>query len=206
MQIDPGLKQRYSGVLSLILGIIIILIPVNVVYIIIGVTLLMMSLPNLLASANQLNTKNSFIITVFVKSLLLLILGVSIIFNPGIINVILMISGVIILVGTLLERLSYKKELKYSTSDIIVSIFGLVLIVFGGLSFIETIINIVKIVIGALTAISGLVLIISAHPKKENFEDILNDYERRYQEKMNEENNKNEEVIDVTFEENKEEN
>ena len=206
MQIDPGLKQRYSGILSLILGIIIILIPVNVVYIIIGVTLLMMSLPNLLASANQLNTKNSFIITVFVKSLLLLILGVSIIFNPGIINVILMISGVIILVGTLLERLTYKKELKYSTSDIIVSIFGLVLIVFGGLSFIETIINIVKIVIGALTAISGLVLIISAHPKKENFEDILNDYERRYQEKMNEENNKNEEVIDVTFEENKEEN
>ena len=206
MQIDPGLKQRYSGVLSLILGIIIILIPVNVVYIIIGVTLLMMSLPNLLASANQLNTKNSFIITVFVKSLLLLILGISIIFNPGIINVILMISGVIILVGTLLERLTYKKELKYSTSDIIVSIFGLVLIVFGGLSFIETIINIVKIVIGALTAISGLVLIISAHPKKENFEDILNDYERRYQEKMNEENNKNEEVIDVTFEENKEEN
>ena len=206
MQIDPGLKQRYSGVLSLILGIIIILIPVNVVYIIIGVTLLMMSLPNLLASANQLNTKNSFIITVFVKSLLLLILGISIIFNPGIINVILMISGVIILVGTLLERLTYKNELKYSTSDIIVSIFGLVLIVFGGLSFIETIINIVKIVIGALTAISGLVLIISAHPKKENFEDILNDYERRYQEKMNEENNKNEEVIDVTFEENKEEN
>ena len=63
-----------------------------------------------------------------------------------------------------------------------------------------------KIVIGALTAISGLVLIISAPPKKENFEDILNDYERRYQEKMNEENNKNEEVIDVTFEENKEEN
>ena len=117
-----------------------------------------------------------------------------------------MISGVIILVGTLLERLTYKNELKYSTSDIIVSIFGLVLIVFGGLSFIETIINIVKIVIGALTAISGLVLIISAHPKKENFEDILNDYERRYQEKMNEENNKNEEVIDVTFEENKEEN
>lgn len=206
MQIDPGLKQRYSGVLSLILGIIIILIPVNVVYIIIGVTLLMMSLPNLLASANQLNTKNSFIITVFIKSLLLLILGVSIIFNPGIINVILMISGVIILVGTLLERLTYKKELKYSTSDVIVSIFGLVLIVFGGLSFIETIINIVKIVIGALIAISGLVLIISAHPKKENFEDILNDYERRYQEKMNEENNKNEEVIDVTFEENKEEN
>lgn len=206
MQIDPGLKQRYSGILSLILGIIIILIPVNVVYIIIGVTLLMMSLPNLLASANQLNTKNSFIITVFVKSLLLLILGVSIIFNPGIINVILMISGVIILVGTLLERLTYKKELKYSTSDIIVSIFGLVLIVFGGLSFIETIINIVKIVIGALTAISGLVLIISAHPKKENFEDILNDYERRYQEKMKEENSGNEEVIDVTFEENKEEN
>jgi len=206
MQIDPGLKQRYSGILSLVLGIIIILIPVNVVYIIIGVTLLMMSLPNLLASANQLNTKNSFIITVFVKSLLLLILGISIIFNPGIINVILMISGVIILVGTLLERLTYKKELKYSTSDVIVSIFGLVLIVFGGLSFIETIINIVKIVIGVLTAISGLVLIISAHPKKENFDDILNDYERRYQEKMNEENNKNEEVIDVTFEENKEEN
>ena len=37
MQIDPGLKQRYSGVLSLILGIIIILIPISVVYIIVGV-------------------------------------------------------------------------------------------------------------------------------------------------------------------------
>ncbi len=206
MQIDPGLKQRYSGILSLILGIIIICIPVSVVYIMIGVTLLMMSLPNLLASANQLNTKNSFILTVFVKSLLLLILGISIIFNPGIINIILMIAGIIILVGTLLERLTYKKELKYSTTDVVVSVFGLVLIIFGGLSFIETIINIVKIVIGALTAISGLILIISAHPKKENFEDILNDYERRYQEKMREENEQNNDVIDVTFEENKEEN
>ena len=117
-----------------------------------------------------------------------------------------MIAGIIILVGTLLERLTYKKELKYSTTDVVVSVFGLVLIIFGGLSFIETIINIVKIVIGALTAISGLILIISAHPKKENFEDILNDYERRYQEKMREENEQNNDVIDVTFEENKEEN
>ena len=205
MIIDPGLKQRYHGILSLIIGLIIICIPLKVVYILIGLTLLLMSLPNLLASANQLNSKNSFIITIFVKSLLLLLLGVAIILKPSIINYICIIAGTVILFGTLLERITYQEKLKYGSKDIVFSIFGLVLIFFGGLSFIETVINIFKIIVGALTVISGIILIVSAHPKHENVEDILNDYERRYQEKMKAENSQNEEVIDVTFEENEEE-
>lgn len=205
MQIDPGLKQRYSGILSLILGIIIICIPVSVVYLLIGVTLIIMSLPNLIFSANKLNTKNSFIITVFVKSLLLSILGIVVIFNPGVINYIFIVAGLIIILGTLTEKITYQEKSKYSTTEVVISIFGLVLICFGGLSFVETIINIVKIVIGALTALSGLILIISARPKKDNFEDILNDYERRYQEKMKAENEQNSDIIDVTYEENEEE-
>ena len=205
MNIDPGLKQRYSGILSLILGIIIICIPVSVVYLLIGVTLIIMSLPKLIVSANKLNTKNSFIITVFVKSLLLSILGIVVIFNPGVINYIFIVAGLIIILGTLTEKITYQEKSKYSTTEVVISIFGLVLICFGGLSFVETIINIVKIVIGALTAISGLILIISARPKKDNFEDILNDYERRYQEKMKAENEQNSDIIDVTYEENEEE-
>ena len=205
MNIDPGLKQRYSGILSLILGIIIICIPVSVVYLLIGVTLIIMSLPNLIVSANKLNTKNSFIITVFVKSLLLSILGIVVIFNPGVINYIFIVAGLIIILGTLTEKITYQEKSKYSTTEVVISIFGLVLICFGGLSFVETIINIVKIVIGALTALSGLILIISARPKKDNFEDILNDYERRYQEKMKAENEQNSDIIDVTYEENEEE-
>ena len=80
MNLDPELKKRYSGIGLLIVGIILIAIPLRWIYLMIGIGMLMISLPNMLAAGTKLETKHPEVILIFTRSLVQLILSILIIF------------------------------------------------------------------------------------------------------------------------------
>ena len=204
MNLDPELKKRYSGIGLLIVGIILIAIPLRWIYLMIGIGMLMISLPNMLAAGTKIETKHPEVILIFTRSLVQLILSILIIFNPGFINVICVVTGVVLIIGSLLNIFFERKyhNIKISFRDYAGLIIALIILILGGFSGFEKIIDIVKLVIGAVIGLSGLVLIISAKPEQPDIQKTLDEYEKRYQSTHQEENS---EIIDVEYEENSEE-
>ena len=203
MNIDPELKKRYSGIGLLIVGLILVFVPLRWIYLIIGIGMLMISLPNMLAASTQLQSKHPEVIAIFVRSLINLILSILIILNPGFINVICVVTGIVLIVSNLLNIFFERKyhNIKISFKDLAGLGLALIILLLAGFSGFEKILDIIKIAIGALIGLSGLVLSLSAKPVQPNIQATLDEYERRYQQEHPEENS---DIIDVEYEENTE--
>ena len=97
MNIDPELKKRYSGIGLLIVGLLLAFIPLKWIYLIIGIGMLMISLPNMMAAGSQLKSKHPEVITIFVRSLMNLILSLLILLYPNIISYVLFFTAFVLI-------------------------------------------------------------------------------------------------------------
>lgn len=205
MNFEPGQIKKAQGVLAIIMGILLAVIPLSFIFRAFGVILLLVALPNFLATASALNQKNTFVIVVFIKSLILLVLALMLIIWPEQTGTICIISGVVLLIGTCAEYFSSVDKDKYLKKEYWLVMLGLILIIMGGFSLLTTIINIIKYVLAALIVVFGVAMVCSVKKPVDNFEETLNEYERRYQETYGAQNDTDQEIIEATYEENDEE-
>ena len=206
MNIDPELKKRYGGIGLLIVGLLLAFIPLKWIYLIIGIGMLMVSLPNMMAAGSQLKSKHPEIITIFIRSLMNVILSLLILLYPSIISLILFFTAFVLLSGTVLNMVMEKKYHNTSITfkDYISIGLGLIILIFAIFNGIDNMINTVKMALGILICLFGVVMIVSSKPAQPDIQATLDEYERRYREAHPEEYEQKSDVIDVEYEENNE--
>ena len=206
MNIDPELKKRYSGVGLLIVGLLLAFIPLKWIYLIIGIGMLMVSLPNMMAAGAQLKSKHPEIITIFIRSLMNVILSLLILLYPNIISLILFFTAFVLITGSILNMIMEKRyhNISVSFKDYISIGLALIILILAIFNGIDNMINVVKIALGVFIGLFGLVMIISSKPAKPDIQATLDEYEKRYREAHPEEYAQNSEIIDVEYEENPE--
>lgn len=201
MNFEPGQIRKTHGIIAIILGIILAVIPLSFMFRAIGILLLLIALPNFTVTLSSLNQKNPFIIVVFIKSLFLLLLAILLIVLPKQSGAFCVLSGVILLFGTAFEYQTSEDKKRYLKKEYWLLIVSAVLIVIGGFSFINKIIDIIKYGIAGILILYGLILIFTTQKVEDNFEETLRDYERRYQETYGK-NEENDDIIEASYEEN----
>ena len=95
-------------------------------------------------------------------------------------------------------------NINISVKDYISIGLALIIIVLAIFNGIENMINIVKIALGGFIGLFGLILILISKPAQPDIQATLDEYERRYREAHPEENEQENDVIDVEYEENTE--
>ena len=206
MNIDPELKKRYSGIGLLIVGLLLAFIPLKWIYLIIGIGMLMISLPNMMAAGSQLKSKHPEVITIFVRSLMNLILSLLILLYPNIISYVLFFTAFVLISGSILNMFVEKKyhNVNISGKDYVSIGLALIILILAIFNGIDNMINIVKIALGGFIGLFGIIMIVSAKPAQPDIQATLDEYERRYREAHPEEYAENGDVIDVEYEENTE--
>ncbi len=179
---------QIDGIVSIILGLLLIFIPSNVIInflqFILGLCLIFIYLPIFLITINV--TKSNY---VKIKSLIFTILGfVIMIFG---FNVIGSIVGTILIVFLLIDLINSQNRLETLKKDLIKYILALVLIGIG----INKIIDIVILISGGLLIIVGIIKMIAEN--RDNKNNNNNNNNQNYQPI-------NENFVDVEYEEHEE--
>lgn len=184
------MKKTYQieGIISILLGLILIFIPTNIVLsilqLILGICLIMFYLPTTILSITANNMKY-----VGIKSLIFTILGfVIIIFGFNIIGTVI---GIIMLIFLLLDLINSSNKKEILKKDLVKYIIAIILIFVG----VNKVIDVIILIAGILLIIGGIIkLVIDA--KVNN-----NEPKRKDNHSYNE---INENVIDAKFEKHEE--
>lgn len=196
MELTKKQIKKANASLSIILGVLVLALSVRFTYYIFTIFLLLAFIPTIIFSLLNFSGFNRFTIISLIKCLICSICGICVFLVKPYLGLFSTLTGSIAIIGLLIESrfTDDKNHLANGFWNIVISI---VLIVMGLFSYTNLNLTIVKYVLGGLIVITAIIVYYLLKEPKQDVDQILADYERRYQETHQEEID-NEKIIDST--------
>ncbi len=194
MELNAKQIRKANAIFALIMAILVLALKLKWVYYVFTIILLIVFIPSVIYTLLNFNNVNKYVIVYLFKSIICVTSGICLFLIPKYLGLFSVFIGTFVIIGVLLEQrvlINDKNHLGNSFWQIIV---GVVLLIMG-IGYILPIKTIIlKYVLGIIISIISIIIILLSKEPKENFDEILADYERRYQESHK---GDNETVIDV---------
>lgn len=182
MELNAKQIRKANAMFALLLGVLVLALKLNWVYYIFSLLLLIVFIPSVIYTLLNIKEINKYVIVYLFKSIIASTTGIFIFLIPEYRWLFSIFTGVFVIIGVLLEQkvvINDKNHLGNSFWQIII---GIVLLIMGVALILPLNQLIIKYVLGGLMIISSIIIIALSKEPKENIDDILADYERRYQE------------------------
>ncbi len=181
MELSEKQIRKANASLSIIMGALVLALTVRWTYFIFTIFLLVAFIPTILYTLLNFKGFNKYVAVNLVKSIICVGTGVSLFVLPKYLGLFSLITGSMAIIGLLLEH-KVANDKNHLRNGFWLILAGLILVVMGIFSYIPLNILIVKYVLGALMVIGGIIVFAITKEPKQDIDDILADYERRYQE------------------------
>lgn len=202
MELNTKQISKANATFALLMGILVLALKLNWVYYIFTILLLIVFIPSVIYTLLNIKEVSKYVIVYLFKSILCIITGICLFLIANWRGLFAIFTGAFVIIGVLLEQRVLSNDSNHLGNSFWQITIGLVLLIMGLGSLLPIKQLVIKYVLGGLMIILSILIIILSKEPKENIDEILADYERRYQEthKDDEEN-----IIDVDDTEDKDE-
>lgn len=202
MELNAKQIRKANATFALIMGILVLALKLNWVYYIFTILLLVVFIPSVIYTLLNIKEISKYVIVYLFKSVLCVTTGICLFLIAKYRGLFAIFTGTFVIIGVLLEQRVLSNDSNHLGNSFWQITIGLVLFIMGLGSLLPIEQLIIKYVLGGIIIVLSIVIILLSKEPKENIDDILADYERRYQEthKDDEEN-----IIDVDDTEDKDE-
>lgn len=202
MELNTKQIRKANATFALLMGILVLALKLNWVYYIFTILLLIVFIPSVIYTLLNIKEVSKYVIVYLFKSILCVITGICLFLIADCRGLFAIFTGAFVIIGVLLEQRVLSNDSNHLGNSFWQITIGLVLLIMGLGSLLPIKQLVIKYVLGGLMIILSILIIILSKEPKENIDEILADYERRYQEthKDDEEN-----IIDVDDTEDKDE-
>lgn len=194
MELTTKQIKKANAIFSTLLGILVLALSVKWTYYVFTIIILIVCIPTIIYTMFKFNGFNKYMIINSLKSALCTVTGVLLFLIPKYLGLFSILTGLLVILGIILEKFAQSDETYFGTNFWQI-LTGIVLTIMGIAFYLPIKTEIIKYILGGLMAVLGIIVILLTKEPKQNIDDILNDYEKRYQELHRDDNQIDEQNI-----------
>ena len=181
MELTAKQIKKANAIFSTLLGILVLALSVKWTYYTFTIIILIVCIPTIIYTLFRFNGFNKYMLINNLKSIFCTTTGILLFLIPKYLGLFAILTGSIVILGIVLEKFAQSDETYFGTNFWQVPT-GIVLLIMGIAFYLPIKTEIIKYILGGIMAVLGIIIILLSKEPKKNIDDILSDYEKRYQE------------------------
>lgn len=181
MELTAKQIKKANAIFSTLLGILVMALSVKWTYYVFTIIVLVICIPTILITLFKFNGINKYVVVNLLKSIICTTTVILTFTLPKYLGMFSILTGVIVILGIILEQYALNDK-SYLGTNFWQILNGIILIIMGIAFYLPINTAIIKYVLGGIMAVVGIIIILLNKEPKKNVDDILNEYEKRYQE------------------------